>query len=248
MQPNMPAIANNITIMPTKEPKYVVYGLYDPRDGQLRYIGQTSIGVDARYAQHILGAQRTGSHGKRKNDWIKELLGLKLTPELKILREVENVLDLNRAEMFEIKYYRDFIYCDLTNATDGGEGIRGWIPSEEVRLKFKLAKLGTKRSDETKRKISESTKGVKKSLETKKRMSLAQKRRPSKPSDRKRTMSERIEFSRIQGGRPVKDQFGQRYFGVFDVAQKLGAPYTSVSSAIKKNKPYRGFVFTYICE
>jgi len=47
----------------------------------------------------------------------------------------------------------------LTNLTKGGDGLSGWIPTEEARRKMSAAQKGIKRRDETKRKMSEAQKG-----------------------------------------------------------------------------------------
>ena len=56
----------------------------------------------------------------------------------------------------------------LHNRTDGGDGVSGYIPSEETRKKISVATKGKNHpmygktlSDETKRKISEKTRGKK---------------------------------------------------------------------------------------
>ena len=80
----------------------------------------------------------------------------------------------------------------LRNKTNGGEGVSGWVPSEETKIKMsesgkvkifseehrrKLSESGKNKifSEETKRKMSEANKGKILSEETKKRMSEAQK-------------------------------------------------------------------------
>lgn len=43
------------------------------------------------------------------------------------------------------------------NATAGGDGLCGYVPSEELRQRWSEMRTGTKRSDETKRRMSAST-------------------------------------------------------------------------------------------
>jgi len=47
----------------------------------------------------------------------------------------------------------------LRNKTDGGEGLSGWVPSEEFRKK--VSEVSKNRSEETRRKLSEAVKGEK---------------------------------------------------------------------------------------
>jgi hypothetical protein len=56
-----------------------IYGLVDPRDGTIRYVGK---GYDpkARTKQHL-----KASHNPRVNKWVSELREIGLRPKLKIL-------------------------------------------------------------------------------------------------------------------------------------------------------------------
>lgn len=70
-----------------------IYGLVDPRDDIVRYVGQ-SVSPYARCGQHISNAKSTLGYAKKnKRDlWIEELLSLHLRPQLRILEEVEPVM------------------------------------------------------------------------------------------------------------------------------------------------------------
>ena len=58
----------------------------------------------------------------------------------------------------------------LRNLTDGGEGMSGWVPSEETKRKIGESNKGKTRSEETKRKISKANKGKILSEETKRKI------------------------------------------------------------------------------
>ena len=66
----------------------------------------------------------------------------------------------------------------LHNRTDGGDGVSGWVPSDETRRKMSEVNKGKTLSEETKRKISKASKGGTKkppSEETRKKLSEANK-------------------------------------------------------------------------
>jgi hypothetical protein len=127
-----------------------IYGLVDPRDGQLRYVGQTSMGFVRPKKLH---AAKCGS-------WQKSLKNKGLEPEIIVLEETD---DLNCAEEFWISSFR-MIGADLTNMTTGGEGLKG--ATLETRRKMREAKLGRRLTDEHRKKISESCRRIKKSPKT----------------------------------------------------------------------------------
>lgn len=103
-----------------------IYGLLDPRNGELRYIGQTTKGKRRfrnLYAKHELNRKT------HKMSWLKNLKTQGLKPDILILEEVEEAL-LSEVEIFYIAYFKS-LGCRLTNHTAGGEGSR--IPYTEER-------------------------------------------------------------------------------------------------------------------
>jgi len=129
-----------------EQSQFIIYGLVDPRNGELRYVGQSSRGFD-----------RPMNHWNRKrcreaNDhchcWIKNVLSDSLIPEIEVLQECTFEDELSEAEIFWIAYFKA-IGCRLTNATLGGEGTRGFVSpmkgkkhSEETKKKISIANLG----------------------------------------------------------------------------------------------------------
>lgn len=63
----------------------------------------------------------------------------------------------------------------LCNLTDGGDGLTGWVPSQETRDKISAANTGRKHSDETRARMSASGKGRILSEEHKRKIRDAQK-------------------------------------------------------------------------
>lgn len=88
---------------PSKDPKKTVYGLVDPRDGALRYIGASKAPL-RRYEQHL---GRVGPPTRDMTEWLDELESEGLRPDLRLLtgpttswRKVE--LDLQRLHGSEL--------------------------------------------------------------------------------------------------------------------------------------------------
>jgi group I intron endonuclease len=126
---------------------FYIYGLLDPNTKELRYIGKTN-NLKVRYRDHINKLSETNY----KANWIKSLKNNNLKPELIVLEKYENESDCFKAEIFLIEYFRS-IGVNLTNLTNGGEGVSGIKPSEETKNKISLTHLGMKHTEETKEKL-----------------------------------------------------------------------------------------------
>jgi hypothetical protein len=114
---------------------HIIYGLFDPNSGELRYIGYTSDKSKRYYAHHkyVKGYDH-------KSNWIKSLLKNNQKAELIVLETYETAKELPQAEVEMIEYYK-FVGARLTNATSGGEGL-GINLSIETRQKMSAAKKG----------------------------------------------------------------------------------------------------------
>lgn len=131
---------------------FIVYGLVDPRDGQIRYIGKSSYGMSRplqHKAPHSLAKDKT-----YKGHWIRQLLSLGLVYSVVVLRNCTTNEESCQAEKEEIKKAKENGF-QLTNLTDGGEGVcgrkvsekqkekmRGRNVSESTRVKIRSAKGG----------------------------------------------------------------------------------------------------------
>lgn len=106
----------------------IIYGLIDPRTGELKYIGKSQHGI-TRFKQHLKPySLKKHNH---KNNWIKLLLSLGLMPEFIILETLSNPNDLFQAEEFWYEYYLG-LGCNLTNSTKCGQGTNGYHHREET--------------------------------------------------------------------------------------------------------------------
>jgi len=211
-----------------KPPKPIyVYVLIDPRyPDDVRYVGITN-DMKSRFRRHIRDAE-TGKRNHR-TCWVKSLLQEGITPLMTIIDETNNE-NWVQCEMEWIAYYRA-IGCDLVNGTDGGDGSRGYVPSEETRRK--LAEKGRHHSEESRQKISLKNKGKKRSDETRRKMSEYGKNRSDEhlrklsESGKKRPPRSKETFRKQSANNPRRkpvlqyDKFGH-FIRQWDSARQAG--------------------------
>jgi len=158
-----------------KPPKPIyVYVLTDPRTGDVRYVGVTN-NPKSRFSKHMHNAKVSSNH---RANWISSLVRDGLKPIMTIIDETNNE-NWQQCEIAWIAYYRG-LGCNLVNSTDGGEGSRGIIRSEEYRRKISESQRGERHnmygkhhSEESRRKNSEAHLGKRHSEQSRKRMSEA---------------------------------------------------------------------------
>jgi hypothetical protein len=149
-----------------KGPKYLVYGLIDPRTRLIMYIGKSSSGMDRvrRHRSDALPHRRCSNHA-----WLVELKDLGLAYEIVILESADspnqtptrcwwsrpNSTALNDSERWWIAYGRACGW-PLTNIYEGGNGRTvGYKASPETRAKMAASHKGKKHSDESRAKIAD---------------------------------------------------------------------------------------------
>jgi len=82
-------------------PYGVVYGLYDPRTMELRYVGQTTSSLVVRVRGHMCGANlRANRHASH---WLSQLKDNGLRPLIKTLREASSKENLDELEVAVIR-------------------------------------------------------------------------------------------------------------------------------------------------
>jgi len=161
-------------------PQHFVYGLTDPRDGEIRYIGYTSIGME-----------RPEWHAKDKTDswkarWIRSLQREGERYGIVIIEVLHSPDGLHERERHWIAHHRA-LGARLTNGSNGGEGVPGLVFSDEHRRKLSVAAKkrgytsnlrlgGGPKSPEQRAKISASLTGKTHSVETKRKRSDSMKR------------------------------------------------------------------------
>jgi hypothetical protein len=182
-----------------KENKFIgyVYGLYDLRTDELRYVGYTTKSIEERCYHHIKNSMYQNKTHKTK--WINNLLKENLQP---IIKPIEIIELHNFDQLLEKLWYLEDFYIQkyknegikLTNSKDGGKGGRfteevkkkmseiqkgeksawwGKKHSEETKIKIGLGNKNKVLSEETRKRIGEKSKGRVLSEETKKKISEA---------------------------------------------------------------------------
>jgi hypothetical protein len=157
--------------------KNLIYGYIDPRNGHLRYVGKSTLGM---HRPKAFGGHSHGHVGR----WIESLARLDLEPGILIIEELPDDADdacLDEAERHHIAYWR-FVECNLTNLLrGGGTGTRGYRLSPESIEMGAAKKRGRKRDPKSIAKTASANRGRKRSLEARAKMSAASLGRKKSP-------------------------------------------------------------------
>lgn len=95
--------------MKYKEPhvgRYLIYGLLDPRDNTLRYVGKTHKRRENRLADHIEDTIEGSNAPVHK--WIRELLCADLKPKIFVLKKLESSENWRTGEKNEIARWKEW--------------------------------------------------------------------------------------------------------------------------------------------
>jgi hypothetical protein len=153
-----------------------IYGLVDPRDGRVRYVGK------ADKPAHRLQAHLKDTSTCHKVKWLNLLNKLGLRPDLVMLEEVPE----SEWQEAERKWVDHFGFDNLVNDAEPGWGGRVHLTEESAQRKSmaisrakrgKATRTGAVLSEETKRKIGESRRGKLLDESVRNRMGEGQKRR-----------------------------------------------------------------------
>ena len=109
---------NPIRLFSIDNPKsmFFVYGLVDPRNNLVRYVGKSCSGM-GRPLQHFYGKELSTT--TKKSSWVKSLIAKNLFPYIKVLEECEDDASVSKAEIEHIEKLK----CNkLLNMTSGGTG------------------------------------------------------------------------------------------------------------------------------
>lgn len=110
--------------------KIIIYALIDPITCKIRYIGRTSVSLNARLSKHIHDA-RFNKRKTYKEDWIRSLLKINSKP---LIRKLTTVEGWDKSYVFEvnlIEKYKD----RLTNYYDKGQGkLRSCREEDRIKI------------------------------------------------------------------------------------------------------------------
>lgn len=113
-----------------------IYGLKDPRTGEIRYVGKAN-NPQRRLTYHLCDSQL--SPKTHRNYWLRSLRAIGLKPSLVILETLAHGECWKSAEKRWIRHFLD-AGAKLTNGTEGGDGLHN--PTDEVRLKCGASRKG----------------------------------------------------------------------------------------------------------
>lgn len=125
--------------------RFLIYALLDPRSAAVRYIGKSATGM-----------RRPNMHRKpsvlvkdftHKANWIRALQKDGLTYDVDVLEVVGERKLLDDAERYWIAEARKNGW-QITNHTDGGDGLSGAVFSAEHRARISAANKGRKLTEE----------------------------------------------------------------------------------------------------
>jgi hypothetical protein len=109
--------------------KYYIYGLIDPRDYKVRYVGRTSQRIDRRFAAHILAA-KAAKNPSPVYEWMRSLQPLQpwlvcLETCVGLVKKTHGTGWRDDAEPAEVKWIKRF-RRDCFNSITAESGKKDW--------------------------------------------------------------------------------------------------------------------------
>lgn len=150
----------------------IIYGLADPRDEKIRYVGKTDDPV-VRLRLHIWEASRNDT---RKSLWLRTLAGDGIKPAMITLEVVPAGTDWGEVEKRHIALLKQ-AGADLLNETSGGQGVPDDARGKKWRAAIAASHIDNPRRAAGAKKAAEKMRGRKHSPETLAKMSAALKGR-----------------------------------------------------------------------
>jgi hypothetical protein len=247
--------------MITVTKRNIIYGLVDPRSGELRYVGKSTSGL-TRPKKHLTSSLLRKEANTHRVKWIKSVIKDGLLPRIVVLEETEDPELLDGLEKAAIAKFRAE-GVRLVNGTDGGEGSLGRRQTEGARRKISEAKRGKpghKHTEEHKEYMRMLYLGKTRPLSVREKLRAACKGRvQSRETIEKQRVSRKklygssewqIQNSRKKGGRPVVEvSTGQRYESISIAARSLGLNPGNIANVLSGRQKRTGmfsFVFAEV--
>lgn len=101
-----------------------VYALIDPRDAEVRYVGLTSMRVEARLARHL-----STSASVKVSAWVKEIKSSGMVPQITVLED--NILD-------ELEHETETFWINFMKNT-GAKLLNVEMESKKTQVRFDKA-------------------------------------------------------------------------------------------------------------
>lgn len=181
-----------------------VYGLIDPRDEEIRYVGCTTAKyLSSRLNDHLTSArhQKSRDHGALRAGWLRGILAVDLRPRIVLL---QTAFSKEEAAQVEDEWIQRFA-GQLTNQLAGGPGAPNPSPELRQHRSEVQKRLWAKRPQSDRDAVGERGKasirraqargrevwtGQKHSLETREKMRQGHADRRLEPEERRRRRSE----------------------------------------------------------
>lgn len=202
----------------------IIYGLIDPRNNQIRYVGKTIQSLRVRLRNHITDKPKNNTY---KYNWIQSLLKDGLEPNIFEIERCRQDTWVEREKHWISKIE------NLTNLTTGGEGCDFFEKEilEKIGKKVKLAW----ENEEYRENISKQRKKYWSNPENRKSHSDKLKNRPITEEHK-----EKIRMGR-KDRKPISID-GVEYLAIKDAARKLNMYKDTIKRRLKSEK-YPNYFF-----
>jgi len=214
-------------------PRFLIYGLIDPRNGQLRYVGQASRGMSTRLSQHLYSAKH--GRGQHLYCWLRQLLDEGHRPEVEVLEVHKTAETLDDSEIFYIAYFR-FIGCDLTNHADGGRTSRGARRTPEMREAARAVTTARWQNPEQRQKMTAPHFGVKQTSEQIRKRVATRIGRPLTEEHRRATSAGLGGIASVLGAEERVLAMYSDGASIASIAEKFGWADSSVGNFLARQK------------
>jgi hypothetical protein len=166
-----------------------IYRLHDPRDHEVRYVGRC-VNPKNRLAKHVRN-DRGNCHRVR---WINSLREQGLKPVMEIIEECDDAVWRERERHWIAHHLEQG--DRLTNATVGGDGIDGYVFTEEQRARLSESHKG----------LPSPRRGIPVPVEVRQKVSDSMKGKPSNFKGKQHTEEAKQKVAAAKRGKPMSPE------------------------------------------